>query len=322
MALTSGVLAMARLGLGAVAALCMASAACASSADHAPAPTLAAAPAATMQPIPDGPRRAASGRRGFDRAEWERTNGVNGTLRPYTVAGVTYRPRHQPDYQEEGMASWYGQQFHGRRTASGQVFDMNVATVAHRTLPMGSIVEVTNLATGDSARLTVTDRGPFAHGRILDVSREGARQLGFLQRGSARVRVRYVDGDVDRSLLARAAEGVVDVATAPVRLAAAVAMAPVRAVGSMMDRDDSAENGDAAGDWAVQGGAFAERGNAERLAERLATAGSVSIRDMRTDGRTLYRVLLTGFDSEHAATRGLSQVAALGVPNARIVRGF
>lgn len=300
----------------ALAAACVAvsaTMACASSPENAPVGSGSLAPSASMQPIPDpvgGSRRGSA--RVAGRAE--RPDGVNGTLRPYTVAGVTYRPRAEPDYDEQGAASWYGAQHHGRRTASGEVFDMGQATAAHRTLPMGSVIEVTNLDNERVVRLRVNDRGPFSHRRLLDVSREGARQLGFLERGTARVRVRVVDEDRDRPLLARAASGIVDVVTAPVRVAADIVSAPVRMVASALSSDDS--------DWAVQGGAFSERGNAERLAERLAGAGEVRIRDSETGGRRLYHVLVGGYRSAEDAARGLSHVAALGVGDARVVRAF
>lgn len=289
---------------------------------RAPAPVAAPArpaPAvvAGMQPIPNPEERrrppTRSGRRGFDRAEWERTNGVNGTLRPYTIAGVTYRPRHDPDYQEEGVATWYGPGFEGRRTASGEPFDGTLAAAAHRTLRMGSIIEVTNLDNGQTARLRVNDRGPFHRGRILDVTREGARQLGMLGRGSARVRVRYVGEDGDRPLLSRAAGGVLDVVTAPVRLAADVATAPVRLVAAAFSDEADA--------WSVQGGAFSDRMNAERLAARLSGVGETRIRETDSGGRTLYRVLVGPWNDPNQAGQALQRVAQLGVTGARVVRG-
>ena len=88
-----------------------------------------------------------------------------------------------------GIASWYGGKFHGRRTASGAIFDQNAYTAAHRTLPFGTRVRVTNLANGRWIDLVITDRGPFIRGRIIDVSRGAAAQLGFLRQGLTRVRV-------------------------------------------------------------------------------------------------------------------------------------
>ncbi|HEY2179835.1 MAG TPA: septal ring lytic transglycosylase RlpA family protein [Caulobacteraceae bacterium] len=115
---------------------------------------------------------------------------ANGTMRPYEVGGVRYRPAYQPHYDETGLASWYGAQSRYHTTANGEHFDEHLATAAHRTLPLPCIVEVTNLDNGRTARLRVNDRGPFTRGRILDVSRKGAEELGF--KGVARVRVRYV----------------------------------------------------------------------------------------------------------------------------------
>jgi rare lipoprotein A len=116
--------------------------------------------------------------------------GVNGTMRPYQVGGVWYRPAYQPNYDEKGLASWYGPQSRYHTTADGEKFDERVASAAHRTLPLPCIVEVTNLDNGRKVRLRVNDRGPFVRGRIIDISRKGADALGF--KSTARVRVRYV----------------------------------------------------------------------------------------------------------------------------------
>jgi rare lipoprotein A len=113
-----------------------------------------------------------------------------GTMRPYRVNGVWYRPALQPHYDEKGLATWYGPQSRYHTTANGETFDERVASAAHKTLPLPCIVEVTNLDNGRKARLRVNDRGPFVAGRILDVSRKGAQELGL--RGVARVRVRYL----------------------------------------------------------------------------------------------------------------------------------
>ncbi len=117
---------------------------------------------------------------------------VPATMRPYQVNGVWYTPRHDPDYDEKGVASWYGEQFHNRTTANGEVFDMDLVTAAHKTLPLPSIVEVTDLDTGRKIRVRVNDRGPFVAGRIIDLSKGAAKKLGIYQRGVAKVRVRYI----------------------------------------------------------------------------------------------------------------------------------
>ncbi len=117
---------------------------------------------------------------------------VSGTMRPYQVRGRWYHPQEDPDYEEVGLASWYGDRFHGRPTATGETFDMNALTAAHKTLPLPGLVEVTNLENGRTVVLRVNDRGPFVDGRIIDLSRGAARELGLLERGVGRVRVRYL----------------------------------------------------------------------------------------------------------------------------------
>ncbi len=110
---------------------------------------------------------------------------------PYTVAGQTYYPKHQPMYDMVGTASWYGDKFHGKLTANGERFDKNAMTAAHKTLPLNSYVMVTNLATGQSLKLRINDRGPFIGGRIIDLSEAAAEKLGYKSMGLGDVRVQY-----------------------------------------------------------------------------------------------------------------------------------
>jgi rare lipoprotein A len=130
---------------------------------------------------------------------------------PYQIRGTWYYPAENFKYEETGIASWYGPGFHGRSTANGEIFDMNGLTAAHRTLPMPSIVRVTNLENGRSIVLKVNDRGPFARGRIIDVSRRAAQLLGFVMNGTARVRVRILANDSRR--LATRTKGRTELAT-------------------------------------------------------------------------------------------------------------
>lgn len=111
--------------------------------------------------------------------------------RPYQVRGRTYVPADNPDYDEVGLASWYGPG-QGGRTANGETFRQNRVGAAHKTLPLPSYVEVTALATGRRIIVRVNDRGPFVDGRIIDLSRGAAEELGMLRAGTARVRVRRV----------------------------------------------------------------------------------------------------------------------------------
>lgn len=113
------------------------------------------------------------------------------TSKPYVIKGVTYHPQHHYEYEDEGTASYYGIRdgFHGKKTATGEVYDAHKITAAHKTLPLPSIVRVTNLENGRSLTVKVNDRGPFPKGRIIDVSEKCAKLLGFYGKGTARVRV-------------------------------------------------------------------------------------------------------------------------------------
>lgn len=126
---------------------------------------------------------------------------------PYRINGVVYQPRYQPGYDRTGIASWYGHPFHGRKTASGETYDMHALTAAHTTLPLGSTVEVTNLGNGRSLVVRINDRGPFVGDRIIDMSRRGAVALGFRTQGTAEVRVRLLDGPTAPSAVPRHAAG-------------------------------------------------------------------------------------------------------------------
>jgi rare lipoprotein A len=127
--------------------------------------------------------------------------------KPYTVGGKRYVPQDNPDYAAAGTASWYGADFHGRRTANGEIFSANALTAAHPTLPLPSYVRVTNTDNGRSIIVRVNDRGPYVHGRIIDLSARAASMLGYIQSGVGNVEVSYVgkaplNGDDTRFLLA------------------------------------------------------------------------------------------------------------------------
>src|SRR5258706_2970462 len=110
---------------------------------------------------------------------------------PYQIDGQWHTPREEPGYDRVGTASYYAADFHGRRTANGEIFDMSALSAAHPTLPLPSLVYVTNMENGRTLLVRVNDRGPYVNNRIIDVSRAAARYLGFDTRGTARVRVRY-----------------------------------------------------------------------------------------------------------------------------------
>lgn len=172
----------------------------------------------------------------------------------YEVAGRRYVVLPSAaGYVEEGIASWYGPDFHGGRTAIGETYDMNAMTGAHPTLPLPAWVRVTNLENGRSVVVRLNDRGPFAKDRIIDLSRAAAQQLDMVRKGTARVEVRSL-----------AAGG----AASP---AAAIAAAPA---------------------YYAQAGAFGNRRNADALAARLTAAGvaGVTVTESTIDGRSVWRV--------------------------------
>ena len=128
-------------------------------------------------------------------------------LKAYTVAGKSYQPVAGPGYVERGHASWYGQDFHGRRTANGEIFGAYYLTAASPVLPIPSYARVTNLENGRSVLVRVNDRGPYLQGRVIDLSYQAASALGYIEKGSAMVEVRYVgpaplQGDDTRMLTA------------------------------------------------------------------------------------------------------------------------
>ncbi|MCG6204373.1 septal ring lytic transglycosylase RlpA family protein [Rhodopseudomonas sp. HC1] len=151
--------------------------------------------------------------------------------KPYTVAGRVYVPQEDANYRAEGLASWYGNDFHGRLTANGEVFDMASLSAAHPTLPIPSYARVTNLSNGRSLVVRINDRGPYHGNRLIDVSNKAAELLEFKHKGTARVRVEYVgraplEGSDDRQLLATLRMNEPAPAPSSVRIASARAFVP------------------------------------------------------------------------------------------------
>jgi len=258
----------------------------------------------------------------------------------YEVGGRWYTPHEDYEYEEVGMASWYGPNFHGRSTANGERFDQNALTAAHRTLPMPSLVRVTNLENGRTIDLRVNDRGPFSNDRILDVSKKAAEVLGFRRQGTARVRVVILS---DESLAMRDGlepprrlpSGGVQVASTttgaafvapsmgldtprvgPFRLGpvAIPVSAPARAI---VAAHPSAGTGPAG--WYVQAGAFSDSDNAHRVASHLSGVGPTRVSSVLRNGREMVRVRVGPAPDGRAAARLLQAVQASGYPDARLV---
>ena len=118
----------------------------------------------------------------------------------YEVFGVTYQPQEYDNFEEEGTASWYGEEFNGKPTANGEIYHKGDMTAAHPTLPLPSMVRITNLENGKSAKVRVNDRGPFSKKRITDVSEGVATELGFKNKGTARVKLEFLKDDTERLL--------------------------------------------------------------------------------------------------------------------------
>lgn len=211
---------------------------------------------------------------------------------PYTVLGKRYHPlKSAAGYDETGTASWYGKKFHGKLTASGDRYDMHEPSAAHKTLPMGTIVRVTNLENGRVATLLVNDRGPFVGNRIIDLSYAAAQDLGTAEKGLSRVRVQAVGS------LTRGAD--TQYATAPTRPVPSAKPAP------------AAKTASATGNVYLQIGVFAERDNALRVRDHLRGRGfpNVFITSGFRQGRLLHTVK-AGFNRESEARNALSHIRA------------
>src|SRR4029077_533783 len=150
-------------------------------------------------------------------------------------AGKTYEPEENANYSAEGLASWYGEDFHGRATANGEIYDMASITAAHPTMPIPSYARVTNLSNRKSIIVRVNDRGPYHANRLIDVSVRTAKLLGFYDRGITRVRVDYVgraaiEGSDDTKLAATLRTGTPAPGSSEVRLASAQPFVPQSAM--------------------------------------------------------------------------------------------
>lgn len=213
--------------------------------------------------------------------------------KPYQQFGQWYYPKEEPDYSEIGIASWYGPGFHGKNTASGEEFDKNEMSAAHPTLPIPSIARVTNLENDRSVKVRINDRGPFAKGRIIDLSKQAAKELGFLNKGIAKVKIEYLPEDTAK-LFPNAKSTVVVNQESKKRYEEV--------------EDDK--------NIYIQVGAFSNREVAEEAASKLRSIGDAIINRTRSGKKTLYRLRLTGFESASKAGYLLKKVTSLGFKDA------
>ncbi len=270
--------------------------------------------------------------------------GVYKVGEPYDVAGVWYYPKADPDYDETGVASWYGEPFHGKPTANGERYDMNAITAAHKTLPLPTYVRVTNLDNGRSLIIRLNDRGPFVHGRIIDLSRRAAQLLGFERKGTARVRVQAVGGPGGETIVAKPVtpeeertaiaavpresvsserlpppEGVA-AAPGPEPPPARAAPAPARAEPAPATRTAAVTIVPVEPTRLfVQAGAFSFYDNARRLGAKLSGMGPTVISPVTIKGQRLFRVRIGPLDTLGLADATLERLIRGGYPGARIV---
>ena len=259
---------------------------------------------------------------------------------PYQINGIWYYPTVDYNYDETGVASWYGERFDQKYTANGEVFDLNELTAAHRTLPMPSIVQVTNLSNGRALQLRVNDRGPFTHGRIIDLSRRASQLLGFAANGTAPVRVKIMREESiqvaelakrnggDARVLVAEAPSVAKVAAAPMIMkpslppAAPISVVPsppvVAELPPLPEKVKVVPLASSARIF-VQAGSFSMRDNAQRLQARIAALGSVQMMTASVKGIEMYRVRLGPLASVEEADQLLARVVDSGYPEARIV---
>lgn len=277
---------------------------------------------------------------------------------PYQIKGTWYYPAEEWDYDETGIASWYGPNFHGKDTANGETYDMNELTAAHRTLPMPSFVRVINLENGRSIVLRVNDRGPFAKGRIIDVSRRGAQLLGFKDQGTARVRVQIL---AERSQALKAQitgqesiaehgspiqvdklpKASVSAESLPPPPGAEAAPAPAPSVETapaptaavepdQIAATDNIQPGTMPQEEVttvavgptnifIQAGAFTNYQNALKTKLMVSRVSPATISHVLVDNRDFYRVRVGPLASVQDADSALEQVQNLGYPGARII---
>lgn len=264
---------------------------------------------------------------------------------PYQVNGVWYYPNEDYGYDETGIASWYGPGFHGQRTANGEVFDQNELTAAHPTLPMPTLARVTNLDNGRSLVVRINDRGPFAGGRMIDVSRRASQMLGFEKLGTAKVRVQVLADESKAISAASRRYGATQAAKAYAN--STYAAAPVTPVATRrvpssrpytppeplppepVPSDDRSRPVELPvmtqvavkpnPQIYVQAGAFTVAENAQKLQKELRGIGQVGVNYAVVKDVTFYRVRLGPYADATQAHGALRRVADAGVPGARIV---
>ena len=232
-----------------------------------------------------------------------------GNKSPYTVLGHTYRVLSSAKgYDERGIASFYGNKFHGYKTSNLENYDMYKFSAAHKTLPLPSYARVTNLANGKSVIVRINDRGPFHANRLIDLSYAAAVKIGIWPKGTGLVEVRAIDPAHPEETPPPAAVVNGQVASAaPATRGEPAAGAPVPVLGSKPS-------------IYLQVGAFSDASNAERLAQRLRAAnlGNVQVIQAQSDGRTIRRVRVGPLPDAEQADVIARRIEAMGLPHPQV----
>ena len=261
--------------------------------------------------------------------------------KPYTINGQRFYPKDVASYERTGVASWYGPKFHRRMTSNGEWFDMHDLTAAHTTLPLPSYVKVTNLSNGKEAVLRVNDRGPFAHNRIIDLSKRSSEILGFKGKGTQKVRVVYLgkaplahDGThlaaMNRKYLRSAdytrVASAMNYSHGSSTMFASAEEVPEPRVPAPAPVQTVADTGNPLpvpvgdnGSYFVQAASFSNVDNAERAKYALGSLGPVSVSPVTVGVNTFYRVRVGPLDNENAAYEIADLVREQGMHGARVV---
>ena len=241
---------------------------------------------------------------------------------PYKINGQWYYPSVDYQYDEIGIASWYGPGFHGKTTANGEIFDQNKISAAHRTLPMPSIVKVTNLENGMVLnKVRINDRGPFARNRIIDLSRKAAEELGFIKNGVAKVRVEILE-DESRKYIQADSEGIPSAESAEVASVSKKNLLPdgdikekVKQNNPDFDSENSILNDK---ELLIQVGAFSDHRNAKSLIQNL-TEFKAYINRVFINNKYLYRVRIGPIFDIHKANEMKKKLFDLGYTSSHLV---
>ena len=246
-------------------------------------------------------------------------SGKGGTYKvgnPYQIAGKWYYPEEDYDYVETGTASWYGKDFHAKYTANGEIYDMNTLTAAHRTLPLPSIVRVTNLENGRSLVLRVNDRGPFAKNRIIDVSKRASQLLGFQTQGTAKVKVEILAEESKALKAALTGNSSTKYASNTNKSNTGKIITIPKKVSAYENQKPNIAGED---NYYVQAGSFSNMNMAQNLKNQLQRYGQIKITPADVNGSTFYRVRVGPFTEQSAADSALAKIRNAGLTDAKLI---